>query len=315
MEKATEYHRNDEDELFMQLGAQVRIPETGHVDGSGAIECRRRGSVAEADQRFLKADLCKDHGNGLEVVCIEKYYQDVAPGELPKPDVVAMFSPGFPQMARRTWDQVLRKVLADDVPFMVGDLSQAGSADGVFSSARPGSSRSVNPWDDEYGMTFGTMQAYGARSLGAFQNPFPILINNHHRHRRDSVIAKNAVLQVFCGRLDGAEPLEMPSKEAVAARIKFLTALNLDVAMGHEVVQLLKTSMLVPTTAAYDKAMWQWYSVRIRDLVQWEIEHNKSIDKAWMTSVKELGLTGKPRLTPWSLQEWIFVITQIPGIH
>merc|ERR1719473_1427632 len=97
----------------------------------GAIECAKDGSLAGNDDSFRVADLCKDHGNGLEVVCVEKYYQEVS-AELPKPDLVAMFSPGFPQIARRSWDTVLQKLLQMEVPIMVGDLLYSDKLDDVF---------------------------------------------------------------------------------------------------------------------------------------------------------------------------------------
>lgn len=312
--KAKEF--DEQRSLLMQIGAQIRKPEVGKMR-DGAIECRNKGSLAGDDASFRKADLCKDHGNGLEVVCIEKYYQDVQ-AELPKPDVVAMFSPGFPQIARRSWDQVLRSLLQQEVPVMVCDLLYAKSLGKVFthgtkdSPVPPGKKWPVKPSSFEDGMTLRAMRAYGARKLGAFRNPFPILINRES----NDVTAKNAVLQIFRGRLNHAKPWKFPSAKAKERRQSLISSMDLEHAMEDESsAEEIKSSMLIPTSKSYDKAMWQIYRKQIRGWVQERLNERelskKPVNPEWMAMVEQLGLAGKPRKQAWNLKEWIFVLEKL----
>jgi hypothetical protein len=298
-----------------QLGAKVPKPETGKIK-DGAIQCANKGAISTEDSNFKKADLCRDHGNGLEVVCIEKYYQE-ASADLPKPDVVAMFSPGFPQIARRSWDQVLTSLLTTEVPIMVCDLLYATSVDRVFTSgkskqvAQPGSSWAVKRTRFEDGMTLRAMRAYGARRLGAYRNPFPILITRG----QNDVTAKNAVLQMFRGRLASAKPLKLPSAAWIEKRKKMVKAMILGHLDDDSNAEEIKTSMLLPTTAAYDRAMYQIYRAQVRRYVKDELralrKKNKPIDEEWMSMVVKLGLTGEPRKKPLNLKEWAFILQKL----
>merc|ERR1719183_1040169 len=258
---------------------------------------KKQGSLAENDESFTKADLCRDHGNGLEVVCIEKYYQDVS-AELPKPDAVVMFSPGFPQIARRSWDQVLRNVLAAEVPIMVCDLLYTDSIKETFVQkkkgmaavqVKPGARWSVKRTRFEDGMTLRAMAAYGARRLGAFRNPFPILIETS----KDDVTAKNAVLQVFRGRLHHAKPMRFESEKAMERRKKKVKAVKMQLDNNDDEKEI-RDSMLISTSKAYDKAMWQIYRDQIREKVDRTIKRkqaaNKPIDPTWMATVEKMGL-------------------------
>lgn len=75
----------------------------------------------------------------------------------------------------------------------------------------------------------------------------------------------------------------------------------------------IKTSLLIPTTKAYDKAMWQTYSPEVKKWVQNKIrrKENNPNNKEWMAMVTKMGLTGKHRRKPWNLQEWIFVLSKL----
>jgi hypothetical protein len=303
--------------FLLQLGVHVGKPEVGRFTDAG-LQCRNNGSLSGEDHSFMKADLCRDHGNGLEVVCMEKYYQDVS-AELAQPDVVVMFSPGFPQIARRSWDQVLRNLLAMEVPIMVGDLVYSDSVADVFTQGSPkgevvppGAKWSVKKTRFEDGMTLRAMRAYGARRLGAFRNPFPILIT----HGKDDITAKNVVLQVFRGRKDSAKPLRLPTEKAIARRKALIQALDLsDNIEDDSNAREIQTSMLLATSSAYDKAMWQIYRGQIREWIKRRIakakKHGKDLDGSWMKQVEEMGLTGKPRRQPWNLNEWIFVLSKL----
>jgi len=93
-------------------------PEAGRwSDKRTQIVCDGQGTwgTDTLDKGLSKAELCRDHGNSLEVVCFEEYYSD-AKKKLPRPDLAVMFSPGFPQLERRTWDAELRWMLQDAVP-------------------------------------------------------------------------------------------------------------------------------------------------------------------------------------------------------
>jgi len=201
---------------------------------------------------------------------------------------------------------------------MVGDLLYSSSVKSVFehgkgkSAVSPGSKWAVKTGSMEDGMTLNAMRAYGARNLGSFRNPFPILIT---RGSHD-VTAKNAVLQVFRGRVAGAKPLTLPSRQAIEHRKKVVAAMNLQHFMDdEESAKEIKTSMLLATSKAYDKAMWQTYRPEItawvRDFLAKERKQNKPIDKKWLRQVKKLGLIGKPRRNPWNLREWIFVLEKM----
>merc|ERR1719324_1365205 len=112
---------------------------------------------------------------------------------------------------------------------MVGDLLYSDSVDQVFKhgktkeAAPAGAQWSVQRTRFEDGMTLRAMRAYGARSLGAFRNPFPILITRG----KDDITAKNVVLQVFRGRKDSAKPLRLPTEKAIARRKALIQALDL----------------------------------------------------------------------------------------
>lgn len=310
----------DENRSFlMQLGAAVRnttrskAPETGKISG-GELKCDKKGDMTKEDKTFTKADLCKDHGNGLEVVCIEKYYQAVE-AELPKPDAVVMFSPGFPQIARRSWDLVLRHVLSSEVPVMVCDLVYADSIPDAFKNGKGKHVRSGGKWSVkrtrfEDGMTLRAMRAYGARRLGAYRNPFPILIDRGH----GDFTAKNAVLQVFRGRLNHAKPWKFESAKKQEHRKKVIGDVKMQLDSPEDVKEI-RDSMLVSTSKAYDRGMWQIYRDQIRDAVKEQIQKKKArnvtIDPKWMAMVEKMGLTGNKRKKPWTLKEWVFVLEKL----
>jgi hypothetical protein len=300
---------------MLQGGQEVVVPDTGNVQ-DGMISCSEDTNQTKKDVSFTKADYCRDHGNGLEVVCIEKYYQDVST-ELPKPDAVVMFSPGFPQIARRSWDSVLRSLLASEVPIMVGDLASGNSMAEVFpvgegkAATVPGDKwpkENMRQSEGEGAITLMAMRAYGARRVGAFRNPFPIFIP---QKPDDTIIAKNAVLQVFSGRLADAKPLEMPSPAEIEDRKKKVAGLNLRrYFKDKDSAQEIKAAMLIPTSKAFDMAMWQMYKADIQQFVQHSMRRHRK-NKTWISKVTEMGLVDKPRETPWTLDEWIFVLTKL----
>mmetsp|Transcript_45823 Transcript_45823/g.85671 ORF Transcript_45823/g.85671 Transcript_45823/m.85671 type:complete len:488 (-) Transcript_45823:181-1644(-) len=299
-----------------------------------ALECSSKSSQTREDKSFQKADLCRDHGNGLEVVCVEKYYQDVS-DELSSPDAVAMFSPGFPQIARRSWDEVLRKLLLADVPIMVGDLLYSDSLERTFQQGKknvvaPGGRWKVKGRSMEDGMTLMAMHAYGAKRLGSFRNPFPIFL----KRSDDDVTAKNGVLQVFQGRRSHAKPFVMPSKDEVQRGKKELESFDLRRYFDDDDnAKEVKRSLLISTSTAYERAMSQLYLPTIRHLVAHHHKQSgtgkgsRSFSDATMAKLKELGLLSSDQKTkskgkrkqsgnlkPWGLKDWIFIIKHLNGV-
>merc|ERR1719476_852872 len=202
---------------------------------------------------------------------------------------------------------------------MIGDLVRGGSMTELFpagdgkDATAPG-----DTWPDqrislkhgEDAITLLAMRAYGARKLGAFRNPFPIIIPQN----ADStdIIAKNAVLQVFSGRVANATPLEMPSPAEVEDRKKKIGALNFRRYFhDKDCANDIKASMLIPTSKAFDKAMWQMYKFDIHEFVMERMQRRKKISESWISKVKEMGLLDEPRQTPWTLDEWIFILTKL----
>lgn len=260
----------------------------GNQYNDGEVTCTGE-SLHKLDASFKKEDFCKDHGNGLEVVCLEKFYQQSF-DELPKPDAVVMFSPGFPQLGRRTWDTVLRKVLDEETVLMVGDQLDRHSWKWEKHSVAPGSHWKVEKGSKEDGMTWMGLDAYGAKRLGAWRSPFPLLIDRGE----DDKVGKNAILQIFAGRRPDVEPESMPSKEEVEKSQALIEAFDFTKAFGGDkgVGQEFKDSLLQPVSSAYARGTQELYEQEIRRLVQ-----ERGLDDFTPKQRKMLeafGLTSKP---------------------
>lgn len=302
-----------------QSSRQVRSakevdPETGKVSDDGVIRCDRQSNLREDDAKFTKEDLCRDHGNGLEVVCVEKFYQD-AVDDLPKPDLVAFFSPGFPQMARATWDPVLRSLLQSNVPIMVSDLYSTNKHfyDGKNKLPAAGSNWELSEKEWEAGMTLMGMNAYEARRIGAKRNPFPIVIPQGGSRE---VIAKNAALQVFQGRKDGAKPFDVPSAREVEARKALVEDARLEKHMEDpQNAKDIITSMTEPTSAQYFAGMWKMYKGQVKEKFQQLYAGSKfreRLSHKQQRIAEDMGLTDKQdRDTPWTFKEWMFALTEL----
>lgn len=313
MDGAREHDEVDKTNL-LQFGVSIRKPkpEVGSVGSEGQLQCRKKSTLAKGDEDFRKADLCRDHGNGLEVVCVEKYYQEAA-AELPKPDLVVMFSPGFPQLARRSWDKPLRALMDSDVPIMVNDLlpdtdSKIYDVTGK-SLPQPGKEWTFDRKTGEGGMTLTAMEAYDAKRVGGWRNPFPIYIPQD-----DVVIAKNIMVQLYRGRNPGARPWVMPSRDALKRRKRLLNLVKFTDFLDKDNAKEVKKSLLTPTSTAYDKAMWIFY----RDTVKKQVMDKRAKDskkyrnrlrKEWKPIVEKLWR--RKRDTPWTLDEWTFILAQL----
>lgn len=237
------------------LAAMRRHPIGGYWDeGEGRLMCSGKGAATSRSEGFDPRSVCRDHGNGLEVVCVEKFYQDVS-GELPEPDLAVMFNPGFPQPGRRSWDAVLLDLLARNVTMLV---SSQVYGDGPPSSLlEQGGGRPGGPWHvqtSEDFQTTATMAHYGASSKGVRQSPFPIL-----EAEDNDVVAKNAVVQVIRGFREGRAPPKAPSATQAARDREFLEGVDWKRVSKRGKSDLgtvlsMKKSLLVPVSRAYDDA-------------------------------------------------------------
>lgn len=301
------------------LASNLRHPESGN-EKDGKLTCDGSSSVTQLDKTWKKAELCKDHGNGLEIVCLERYYQDVS-SELPAPDAVLLFSPGFPQLMRRSWDIVLQSVLSQDVPVLVGDLLNADSLENLFGGgthrveAMPGEHFQVLDGSMEDGMTLMAMDAYRAKRLAAYRNPFPILIQT----QEEGVIAKNAVLQIFQGRKADAEPFYRPTLQDVAQRQTILKQSRLTKVIrdAHLADDILR-SLAIPTDPAYDAAMMKLYMSGIQEQAEAQISNTDDgqLKQELLNRCQKLGLMGgQRRTTSWSLSDWIFILTDLDAAN
>jgi hypothetical protein len=314
-EEFEDEHEDEDDEegsdSFLQIDAKGR-PEVGRITEDESIMCDASSSMAQGDKVFKKADLCRNHGNGLEVVCVEKYYQD-AVADLPKPDLVVMNSPGFPQLARRSWDQVLRPLLDSKVPIMVNDILNSGEkVKDIYDTTgkvmpTPGSKWKVSVGLGEGGLTLGAMTAYEANEVGGWRSPFPIYIR-----KQGSDTGKSLMVQLFRGRKANAAPWEVPSTTAMSALKKFVegvdwvTALDQDEANAAEV----KMSLEFPCSTAYNQAMYNLYNKDVKQKLE-RMTRRHRVKESWKPMLEQLGLTGKPRQTPWTVEEWAFIITKL----
>lgn len=298
---------------------QVEVATDASAKSRSAIREPEKCFGSDGDASFLKKDLCRKHGSGLEVVCVEKYYQD-AVDELAEPDLIMMFSPGFPQLGRRSWDATLRRILAENVPIMVADLLQVrpdaplrpgpGAAWDVELTSLPvgNSGEMLHAVAGEDAMTLLAMRGYGAHSLGARRNPFPLLIAEGSGR---PVIHKNAVLQVFCGWTPTEASNDMPSAAESMHNAEVVRAARLDELSpaGKE----FEDSLLTPTSRAYDESMWRFYKDGIREVVQrYEAQKPQRSDSAYTAKLENLGLYGSARRErPWSTEDWIFLLKDL----
>jgi hypothetical protein len=295
---------------FLQINSKGR-PEVGRISDSDEIVCNAESSMGQDDKVFKKSELCRNHGNGLEVVCVEKYYQD-AVADLPKPDLVVMNSPGFPQLARRSWDQVLRPLLDSKVPIMVNDILNSGEmVKDVYDTTgktmpTPGSKWKVTIGLGEGGLTLGAMTAYEANEVGGWRSPFPIYIR-----KQGSDTAKSLMVQLFRGRKANAAPWDVPSTSAMSALKTFVEGVDWVGALQDEAnAAEVKMSLEFPCSTAYNKAMYNLYNKDVKQRLE-RMTRRHQVKSSWKPMLEQLGLTGKPRQTPWTVEEWAFIITKL----
>jgi len=265
------------------------------------IICKGAGEwgTGNMDKGWSKESLCGKHGDALEVVCLEKYYKD-AKASLPKPDLVTLFSPGFPQLGRRSWDPELISMLGDGVPIMVSDVMRRKSWGRRVrqgnATVRPGARWKVQSNSEgEDWMTWLGMRAYGARRMAARRAPFPI------SHREEGLIfAKNGVVQLFQGYKTGVEPIAPPPTHRAARDATFLKSL----ARRREIPDEISEWLSVPASSAYERASRDWYVGQLRQLVR---ERGHSLTAEERATLEEYGLFEKRSKRRWSPRAWVSI--------
>lgn len=292
-------------------------------DKRSEIICEGGGQwgTESLDKNWSKADLCRDHGNGLEVVCIEKYYQDVR-DQLPKPDIAVMFSPGFPQLARRTWDDVLVRLLNNKVPALISDVTvmpswgyklsvPAFGKQPIIPGARWNPKESKNIGEDW--QTWLAMKKYGAYRAKARRGPFPIL------HKEDGqILAKNAVVQIYHGYKPSRKPVQLPSADDIAKYHQLFQTANWE-SLGNDrcPVSELKKALAFPTSKPFDDAVREMY---IGDYQQTAKRHNahSPFKEKELAILSKYGLlqgkadnVAKRKIKRWRLKAWLFIFKNL----
>lgn len=293
----------DRAEQTTLLQVQRRRPVGGHwSDSKSRVVCDSSVKLKARDASFSRKELCRDHGNGLEVVCVEKLYQEA---DLPQPDVVMLFSPGFPQLVRRTWDPVLRDLLQKRVLLLVSDETSGATVDRIFVQAgrevKPGGAWKVRDSDGEDTISLLTMRKYGARRLGARRNPFPITLASD-----GAMMAKNAVVQAFMGLKEGRtlEPL-LPEK-VVLEEQALVRGFNWDRTDGGND---LRQGLLTPTSPEFERATRTMYLQDVRDIVKKKgLKHFSKAERAELKRLGAVSDTPGKRLPRWGPKEWVFLI-------
>jgi len=278
--------------------------------------CKGSGKwgTASVDQGWKKEDVCKDHGNGLEVVCVEKFYQDVRT-DLAHPDLAVMFSPGFPQLGRRSWDPVLIGLLNDKVPTMLSDVI-ANPSWGYNLKVRQLGPKPVppgGPWNSarEIGEDYETslaMKKFGAQKLLDRRGPFPIL-----HFEDDGTLAKNAVIQVYEGYKSNRKPTPPLSQAFVEKYNAAFDKVNWSEIKGdhcdeHEMKSIFK----FPTSRPFDNAVRAKY---LPDLKRKALRRQAQFTDKQRARLVKYGLleSGDPKQKPkrWGLKAWVFIMQTI----
>jgi hypothetical protein len=277
------------------------------------ILCKGQGlwGTNEMDKDWSKEDLCRDHGNGLEVVCIENFYEKVR-GELPRPDLAVMFSPGFPQLGRRTWDTVLVGLLNNNVPAMTVDLVILNSWGYKVRVPAFGARRPVAPgekWDPsqdigEDGQTWLTMSKYGAYRLKARRNPFPIV-----HPESEGFLAKNAVVQIYQSYKPNRKPTPALTDSDIAKHMALVRTIDWEHLGTHRCPSGdLKSIFSIPTSVPFDNAIRDMYIEEYQRLAQKRFE---SLSTKAANKLKKYGVLkddGKIRRKHWGLKQWAYIL-------
>jgi len=290
------------------LGAAKDHPIGGRWS-NGGVKCTDAEAMKTYDASFTKQNLCRDHGNGLEVVCLEKFYQD---SNLKKPDIAVMFSPGFPQLARRSWDSVLQDLLDKDVIVMVNDEVFGESLNSMFlakdsKGTAPGAAwKPTAKRQGEDTDTLIAMRAYRARRRTSRRNPFPLIIREGKE-----LIAKNAVVQVFQGRLDGATRMSLPTATVLAADTAAVNKFDWK-KFESGYADDIKKSLLTPVSPAYEEACRAIHEASLRGIIQRKgVKFFGAKDRGFLRRLGLVGRATKQEQERWGPQAWLFFLKHL----
>lgn len=277
------------------------------------VVCSGKGDwgMMDVDKGWKKKDFCRDYGNGLEVVCVEKFYQDVR-ADLAAPDLAVMFSPGFPQLGRRSWDNVLIGLLNDKVPLMLSDVITTRSWGYNLTLPEFGKKPippggKWNPAKDigEDWQTWIAMKKFGAQRLIARRGPFPIL------HFEDGgTLAKNAVIQVYEGYKPNRKPTPPLSEDAIKKYEAEFKKVNWEeIGTGDCSPQELKHIFKFPTSRAFDNAVRALY---LEDFKQEARHRHSRLTEKQLARLQRLGLIASDapnkKHKRWNLKAWAFIL-------
>lgn len=284
-------------------------------------------------EKFDSKEVCRRFGSGLEVVCVEGLYQAQS-ASLPEPDLVVTFHPGFPTVSRRSWDSVLLNVLDKGIPLMVVDMVEALDKEEDFAGAqtwntifKQGSTTGIavaagDTWVAQHGFededSAITLNHYGARSLGMWRNPFPVLLGqgsgleSHNKSMKVETAAKSIVVQAYRGRVGGRKPESAPKltkdEETVLRRTKWAKIKD-----GYEMKEWLK----IPVSNAFARASRDVHIARILktpELLQKESLDAEVLQRAETLGFKE-GSTRKGHVDEhdpgWTVDDWIFLFRDV----
>lgn len=213
---------------------------------------------------------CRRHTYGtvkVDVRCQEHLYLNVA-HRLPRPDLALMINPGFPLPNRRSFDGVLRHLLAARIPTAVSAQQtpeqfarQRHSSPALLEqeggTERRGQQLSLQrDFDDEAFQTLQTLKHYRARLLGVTGSPFLYHSWMGDQEEQDGTqLVKNAVLHVFKGREVGAPPIRMATQSEGGAdqEIKRIGD-NADAVQLTELLAALRS----PVSTSFEAAAQEW---------------------------------------------------------
>lgn len=234
------------------------IEDAGQLDEPILLQTEQAGSGNPLHKEELREQACRAWHYGSKVVdvkCYEHLYQTVA-DLLPPAHLAVMINPGFPLPWRRSYDGVLKYLLEHNTPSVV---SAELVGDKIPQSMMSSPGQTVEPkntgGNDESFQTLSTLHSYRANILGVTTSPFPYLYEAPED--QNISVLKNAVLQVFKGRAEDAEPLTMAEPLVVSSDPR-------SIARKHhtpeeETVELFN-ALRTNVTTAYAAAMTAWAS-------------------------------------------------------
>lgn len=203
-------------------------------------------NVPSVNVKKMQQGVCRAHG-AVEVACHENFYHHLA-DQLEPPHLAILFNPGFPQLARRSWDASLLWLLEKDIPCAVS--SQVMSHKGQPMGGEPWNPRFTEIVDEDF-ETDATLMAYGALMWGTTASPFPIVTTRVSKSL--GRLLKNAVIAVFQGVQPGKN-LPQQSSTLPPGESVFLEHFDWDSFQEKADDEEIRASLETPVSSAYDAA-------------------------------------------------------------